>query len=126
MLDTTTQVARETARNDSDANRMYGLLIGAVALTIIALGVLMWQSLTADAESPDRVSGFEYSTEATTGRSVAPGVTTQYFGHSGELFPETDLVSGFEVDDDTTPAQTVGAGVTTQYFGHSGELDPEK
>jgi hypothetical protein len=101
-------------------------LIGALALTIIALSAMVWQSVANDVPPADLVSGFEQSTEATTGRLAGPGVTTQYFGHSDELYPETDQVSGLDDGDDTTTAQTVRPGVTTQYFGNSGELDPEK
>ena len=36
---------------------------------------------------PDSVTGFEYGNESTTGQAASPGVTTQYSGNSGELFP---------------------------------------
>jgi len=42
---------------------------------------------TATAELPESVTGFEYNNESTTGRTVSPGVTTQYGGNSGELMP---------------------------------------
>jgi hypothetical protein len=35
----------------------------------------------------DSVAGFEYGSESTAGAVVGPGVTTQYLGNSGELFP---------------------------------------
>lgn len=126
MLDTTTQVAQERVRSDRDANRLHWLLIGALALTIIALSAMVWQSVADDVPPADLVSGFEQNTEATTGRLAGPGVTTQYFGHSGELYPESDLVSGFDTDNEATAGRTVRPGVTTQYFGNSPELDPEK
>jgi len=36
---------------------------------------------------PDSVTGFEYDSESTAGQTASPGVTTQYFGDSGELMP---------------------------------------
>lgn len=126
MLDTTTTAPQTTVPTVTDARRVYWLLIATVVLTIVALGAATWQIVTDDdVQEPDRVSGFEYSTEATTGRLAGPGVTTQYLGHSGELYPETDLGTGFDLDDDTTVARAVSPGITTPYFGNSGELFPE-
>ena len=42
---------------------------------------------TATATLPESVTGFEYNTESTPGRAASPGVTSEYFGNSGELFP---------------------------------------
>ena len=36
---------------------------------------------------PESVTGFEYNNESTAGQTASPGVTTQYFGDSGELMP---------------------------------------
>jgi hypothetical protein len=41
----------------------------------------------ATATLPESVAGFEYGSESTAGQVVSPGVTTQYPGNSGELFP---------------------------------------
>ena len=55
---------------------------------------------------------------------AAPGVTTPYFGYSGDLHAVIAPVSGFDLADDTTTFQFVAPGVTTPYFGFSGEMWP--
>ena len=35
----------------------------------------------------ESVAGFEYGNESTAGQAASPGVSTQYLGNSGELFP---------------------------------------
>ena len=42
---------------------------------------------TATATLPEVVTGFEYNNESTSGQIAGPGVTAQYMGNSGELFP---------------------------------------
>ena len=54
---------------------------------------------TATATLPESVTGFEYGNESTSGRSISPGVTAQYLGNSGELFPyENGLAPQAAVD----------------------------
>lgn len=72
------------------------LVAGAVGLaTIIAANLPQTTSDTpsqpaadtATATLPESVTGFEYNTESTPGRAASPGVTSEYLGNSGELFP---------------------------------------
>jgi hypothetical protein len=42
---------------------------------------------TATANQPESAAGFEYGAESTPGHVTGRGVTTQYLGNSGELFP---------------------------------------
>jgi hypothetical protein len=93
------------------------------------VAAIAWEIAAPSADTAqvqDRVSGFEYNTDATAGQSTSAGVTTQYLGNSGELFPETSQVSGFDNNTDATAGQSVKPGVTTTYFGNSGELFPEE
>ena len=131
MLDTT-KTAGETTQSTQQETSESGfdwLLIAAAAVAVAILGMIAWTIAQNDAAPVDidsMVSGFEYNTDATTGKSAAAGVTTQYFGHSDELYPEKDLVSGFQYVENTTPGRSVVPGVIGQYFGHSEELFPPK
>jgi hypothetical protein len=102
----------------------------SVILVALIAGAVAWVILRPAATVlplPTEVSGFEYSQEATTGQAVQPGVTGEYFGYSGELYPAAVLapsVMGFEYDSDATTGMLVQPGVTGEYFGYSGELYP--
>ena len=66
--------------------------VGAAALAVAnvpQLGSDTGQQVTqtATATLPESVTGFEYDNESTSGRATSPGVTAQYLGNSGELFP---------------------------------------
>ncbi len=72
------------------------LVAGAVGLaTLVAVNLPQTTSdetgqpvvQTATATLPESVTGFEYGNESTSGRAASPGVTSQYTGNSGELFP---------------------------------------
>lgn len=100
------------------------ITLGAVVIAIVAVAITwaVTQPGTETATSPAAVSGFEYDHEVTPIHLASEGVTTQYFGYSGALFPE--IVS--EYDHETTPMHLVTGRVTAPFVGESGELDPEK
>ena len=54
-------------------------------------------------------------------------VTTEYYGHSGELLPMVApaLVPGFDYDHEVTPIHMVNDWITTEYYGNSGVLFDE-
>ena len=128
MLDTTTETPRSPAQAEAPRSVNDWLLVAAVAIVAFVVAALTWNAIASDGPTvvqPDLVSGFEYTSDATTGQTVSAGVTTQYFGHSGELFPENEAVPGIEDGYDDTPWKIAKPGVTTTYFGYSGELSPE-
>jgi hypothetical protein len=126
-----------------------GLSVILVALIAGAVAWVIFRPAVTVPPLPAEVIGFEYSQEATPGMAVQRGVTGEYFGYSGELYPEvaavhiTDpgeaaslirsvdranaashlaMLGGFEFDDEVTRVHIASPGVTGQYFGHSGEL----
>jgi hypothetical protein len=130
-LDTNKTAGRTagSAQQEAGEPRFDWLLIVAVGAFLVIAVAIGWNIAQGDEPAIDTdsmVSGFDYNAEATTGRMAAPGVTTQYFGHTDELFPERDLVSGFQYQNEATPGRTVLPGVIGQYFGHSEELFPPK
>lgn len=146
MLDTnkTAEETIESVQQEASKPGFDWLLVAAAATFVAILGAIVWNIALGDEQAApavqegaqvrtsgesltaSMVSGFDYNTDATTGRSVAAGVTGQYFGHSDELFPERDLVSGFQYNDEATSAQWAVPRQYRQYFGHSGELFPPK
>ncbi len=100
----------------------------SVILVALIAGAVAWAIFRPAVTVPPlqaEVIGFEYSQEATTGMAVQPGVTGEYFGYSGELYPAAMLapsVMGFEYDHEVTPGHIASPGVTSEYFGYSGEL----
>ena len=103
--------------------------LSAILVAMIAGGV-MWLITSTDdtttAALPESVTGFEYSDDATPMHMAEPGVTTPYFGYSGELMPMVApaLVPGFDYDHEVTSMHLVDGWVTTEYYGNSGELLP--
>ena len=77
--------------------RAWKIALVAAAVGAAALAVANVPQLTSDtgqpvaqtatATLPESVTGFEYGNESTSGRATSPGVTAQYLGNSGELFP---------------------------------------
>jgi len=71
------------------------LVAGAVGLaTLVVVSLPQTTSDTdgqpvteATAALPESVTGFEYGNESTSGQVASSGVTAQYLGNSGELFP---------------------------------------
>ena len=131
MLDTTKTAGKttESAPQKTTEPGFDWLLIAAAALAVAILGTIAWTIAQNDEVPIDidsMVSGFDYNTDATTGKPAAAGVTTQYFGHSDELYPEKDLVSGFDYNTDATSAQWAVPRQLRPYFGHSDELFPPK
>lgn len=102
----------------------------SVVLVAAATAGVMWliTGNTDDAAvAAAGTTGYELDHEVTPARTTAPGVTTQYFGHSGELYPAVTVLpaaTGFDTHDDTTVLKIAAPGVTTEYFGNSGELYP--
>ena len=80
----------------------------AVALGAAAFILVGGQSSTVDETGATQVqgalSGYEYGTDATAGRVAGPGVTSEFHGQSGELWP---------------------AAVVSEYLGGSRVLSPE-
>ena len=70
------------------------LVAGAVGLaTLVVVNLPQTTSDTTDqqvaaaATLPESATGFEYDNESTSGQVASSGVTAQYLGNSGELFP---------------------------------------
>lgn len=135
MLDTTTrpQQAQAKARPQVQApanKRGWGLATAAAAIVALSLGSF-WIASNVGGEPatvPQNVTGFEYNTEATTGQIASPGVTTQYFGNSGELFPEEAPVTIQDPgnpDSELLHRATSGAGpAAKKNLGYAGEMTP--
>jgi len=104
-----------------------GLLIALVVIVAMAVAWGLTNVDLTDDTFVASVEGTELNEEATVGHVQQPGVTAQYFGNSGELYPMPMSASGFELDHEVTAGYHVQQpGVTTPYFGNSGELYPEK
>ena len=102
-----------------------GSLIALVAIVVMAVAWALTNASLTDDTFVASVEGTEMIEEATVGHVQSPGVTAQYFGNSGELYPMPMPASGFELDHEVTAGYHVQQpGVTTQYFGNSGELYP--
>jgi len=102
----------------------------SIVLAVLLIGAIAWSVSSpsvSETATVKTVTSTEFDHEMTPGQIVSPGVTTQYFGNSGELYPMPMPASGFELDHEVTAGYHVQQpGVTTQYFGNSGELYPEK
>jgi hypothetical protein len=101
--------------------------LSAIVIALVAVAFIWIANQPANTVAPvlESRSGFEYDHEVTTGQIVSPGVTTEYFGNSGELYPALSVLpsaTGFAYDHEVTTGQIVSPGVTTEYFGNSGEL----
>ncbi|MEA2010036.1 MAG: hypothetical protein U9N78_04960, partial [Actinomycetota bacterium] len=68
-----------------------GLSVVLVALIAGAVAWAIFRPAVTVPPLPAEVIGFEYNQEATTGQAVQPGVTGEYFGYSGELYPAVAL-----------------------------------
>ncbi|MEN8234771.1 MAG: hypothetical protein ABFR89_07590 [Actinomycetota bacterium] len=68
----------------------------SVILVALIAGAIAWAIFRPAVEVPpllDEVTGFEIDHEVTAMKIAAPGVTTPYFGYSGELMPGTEMVA---------------------------------
>jgi hypothetical protein len=104
--------------------------LSAIVIAFVALAFIWVANQPANTAAPvlESVSGFEYGHEVTAARVVSPGITTEYFGNSGELYPALSVLpaaTGFAYDHEVTPIHIAGPGITTEYFGNSGELFAE-
>lgn len=105
-----------------------GLSAMLVAFVTIAIVVVATRADTTVAPVLESASGFAYENEATAMHVASPGITTEYFGNSGELYPAISVLpaaTGFAYDHEATAMQLASPGVTTEYFGNSGELFAE-
>ena len=101
----------------------------STVLVVLAIGAIGWAMSNAsvtEATFADSVEGTGMAAEATSFHVQRPGVTSEYFGNSGELYPEVMLIGGFDINHDATVGHIQRPGVTTPYFGNSGELYPEE
>ena len=102
----------------------------AIFIAVIAGGV-MWLITQPDEEAAavaQSVTGFEVDHEVTPIHLSEPGVTTPYFGYSGELWPAVQVLPaarGFDYDHEVTPMHLVDGWITTEYYGNSGVLFDE-
>ena len=112
--------ARTTAHHNFD--RLWiGPSVVLVVLVALVAGVVAWaifRPAVTGPPLPAEVIGFEYSQEATAGMAVRPGVTGDYLGNSGELYPDAAVgtLAGITLD----PTAMWGAE-----FSSPGELYPE-
>jgi hypothetical protein len=77
----------------------------SVVLVALVAGGVAWAIFRPAVTVPPmraEVIGFEYGQEATTGHLPQPGVTGEYFGYSGELYPELATVSVMGITWDPT------------------------
>ena len=105
-----------------------GLSVVLVALVAGGVAWTIFRPAVTVPPLPAEVIGFEYGQEATAGHVAQPGVTGEYFGYSGALYPAATLapsVTGFEYNQGATPGHVASPGITGQYFGNSGELYAE-
>ena len=107
------------------------LWIGLSAMLVAFMTIaIVWVATRPEATvAPviESASGFAYDNEATAIQIAGPGITTQYFGNSGELYPAISVLpaaTGFAYDHEATPIHVASPGITTEYFGNSGELYP--
>ena len=105
-----------------------GLSAMLVAFVTIAIVWVATRPEATVAPVLESASGFAYDHEVTAIHVARPGVTAEYFGHSGELYPAISVLpaaTGFAYDHEVTPIRSVSPGITTEYFGNSGELFPD-
>ena len=76
--------ARATAHHNLDW-LWIGLSVVLVALVAGAIAWVIFRPAATIPPLPAEVAGFEYTQEATAGHIASPGVTSEYFGYSGEL-----------------------------------------
>ncbi|MEN8238582.1 MAG: hypothetical protein ABFR53_05195, partial [Actinomycetota bacterium] len=81
------------------------LWIGLSAMLVAFMAIaILWVATRPEATvAPvlESVSGFTYDHEATPIHIASPGVTTEYFGNSGELYPAISVLpaaTGFAYD----------------------------
>lgn len=99
----------------------------STVLILLAIGAIAWAMSNAsvtEATFVGAVEGTEVGAEATSFHVQKPGVTSEYFGNSGVLYPEVVLIGGFDIAHDATVGHIQKPGITTPYFGNSGELYP--
>jgi len=100
-----------------------------VALMTFAIVWIVTQPVATPTSEVQSISGFEYSHEATPIHLTDAGITTNYMGNSGELFPAITVLpaaQGFAYDHEVTPIRFTDTAITTNYMGNSGELFPER
>ena len=100
----------------------------STVLVVLAIGAIAWAMSNAsvtEATFAGSVERIEIAGEATPFHVQQPGVTAEYFGNSGVLYPEVMLIGGFDIDNNATVGHIQRPGITTPYFGNSGELYPE-
>ncbi|MGI9528273.1 MAG: hypothetical protein ACR2NG_01055 [Acidimicrobiia bacterium] len=123
MLDTQTTADNPRASAEPARRNWDWLLYGAAALVVIAVAVAVLSGSSDGDAGPSNVSGFEYNTDATSGRVAQAGVTAQYFGNTDQLYPDPPPVSGFEDNTEATSGRITDAAVTTPYFGYNPPFD---
>jgi len=135
MLETTncTSTERPTTGHgvpqDGDGKGRRPIRAAVLMVTLAVIAAVGFAIVSRSAPGPttdtDVTSGFEYTTDATSGRMASTPVTGQYFGNSDEMFPERDLTSGFEYNTDATSGKVATDRVTSVYFGYNPDLNPE-
>jgi hypothetical protein len=104
-----------------------GLSAMLVAFVTIAVVWVATRPDTTVAPVLESASGFAYETEATPIQLASPGITAEYLGNSGELYPAISVLpaaTGFAYDHEVTALKVASPGITTEYLGNSGELYP--
>lgn len=125
MLDTQTTANAPQASVASIPKAWDWVLYAAAALVVVAVAVAMLSGSSDGDAGPSNVSGFEYTTDATSGRVAQAGVTAQYFGNSEQLYPDPPPVSGFEDNTEATSGRITDETVTTPYFGYNPPFDDD-
>jgi hypothetical protein len=103
--------------------------IVVVALITFTIAWIVTQPVATPTSEVQSISGFEHSHEATPMHLTDAGITTNYAGYSGELYPAITVLQaaeGFAYDHEVTPIRFTDTGITTNYVGYSGELYPER
>jgi hypothetical protein len=62
--------------------------LSAIAIALVAVALIWVANQPANTVAPvlESASGFEYDHEVTPIHVASPGITTEYYGNSGELF----------------------------------------
>jgi hypothetical protein len=114
---------------DFHRNQSWLWIALSTVLVVLAIGAIAWAMSNAsvtEATFAGSVEGTEMAAEATSFHVQMPGITSEYFGNSGELYPEIMPIGGFDIHRDATVGHIQRPGITAQYFGNSGELYPEE
>jgi len=104
------------------ATILVAVVFGAAALVVANREPPAPQAQSINTQA--MTDGFEYGAESTPGHVASPGVTSEYFGYSGELWPATTSASESVLDPIETRSVSSQAGAGSGSILVHGALDP--